>query len=96
MKNSLKLLKAWIKEEPITLCPHCRKRYSIPGVDASKYRDCGWIEHRTEQVRQYCLSQNKKKISQKFDPNNLTEAQAERVLLALAPTLLKREVQANG
>lgn len=71
----------WINSEDLSKCL-CGVKYSIPGLDSSLCKSCGWVCHRHELVRQYCEYDHLEKgKSLKLDPNDLTEAQAKTILL---------------
>lgn len=74
-------LSNWINSEDLSRCL-CGVKFSIPGLDSSLCKSCGWVCHRHELVRQYCEYghlENGKPL--KLDPNDLTEAQAKTILL---------------
>ncbi len=78
--QSSKELPNWINSEDLSKC-FCGDKYSIPGLDSSLCKSCGWITHRHELVRQYCLYQHTESgKSLKLDPNELTESQAKTIL----------------
>ncbi|WP_083619723.1 hypothetical protein [Planktothrix paucivesiculata] len=71
----------WINSEDLSKCL-CGVKYSIPGLDSSLCKFCGWQIHRHELVRQYCeYGHLEKGKSLKLNPDDLTEAQAKTILL---------------
>ena len=86
-------LSNWINSEDLSKCL-CGDKYSIPGLDSSLCKSCGWITHRHELVRQYCEyghMENGKPL--KLNPDELTEAQAKTILLKLTKTQSTKSVK---
>jgi len=74
-------LSNWINSEDLSKCL-CGDKYSIPGLDSSLCKSCGWQTHRHELIRQYYEYdhlENGKPL--KLNPNDLTESQAKTILL---------------
>jgi hypothetical protein len=79
--SSLLDLSNWINSEDLSKCL-CGDKYSIPGLDSSLCKSCGWQTHRHELIRQYYEYdhlENGKPL--KLNPNDLTESQAKTILL---------------
>ncbi len=84
-------LSNWINSEDLSKCL-CGVKFSIPGLDSSLCKSCGWTTHRHELIRQYCLYQHLDSSTGKplkLDPNDLTEAQAKTILLKFTKTKSK-------
>jgi len=88
-------LSNWINSEDLSRCL-CGVKFSIPGLDSSLCKFCGWITHRHELVRQYCQYdhlENGKPL--KLNPDDLTEAQAKTILLKLTKTKSVKSVRSK-
>ena len=86
-------LSNWINSEDLSKCL-CGDKYSIPGLDSSLCKSCGWVFHRHELIRQYCEYDHLESGKPlKLNPDDLTEAQAKTILLKLTKTKSTKSVK---
>ena len=89
-------LSNWINSEDLSRC-FCGLKYSIPGLDSSLCKSCGWQTHRHELVRQYCQYDHLEKGKpRKLNPNDLTESQAKTILLKFTKSKSKTTKSINN